>query len=96
MTNPHDIKRDDARRRAEDKRVKAAKREAAIVAYQTQRRESELAKIARLRALREARDLAAAAVAQRETPPKAASARPKRAKKIHEAFEHPAAGPDRA
>jgi hypothetical protein len=51
-----DAKRPDARRVAEDRFAKIVKRDAEVKAYQQQQWDAEAAKIARLRALRLARE----------------------------------------
>ena len=49
-------KRPDIRRQAEDRFAKVIRRDSEVKAYQKQRRDADVAKIARLRALRLARD----------------------------------------
>lgn len=53
-----DVKRPDARRQAEDRFAKILKRDAEVKAYQQQQWDAEAVKIARLRALRLAREAA--------------------------------------
>ena len=93
MLNSADTNRDEVRRRAEDKLAKVIKREAAIVAYQQLERDSQAAKIARLRALREARDTAEDAAKQSAALEKTASVHSKRADKAAGASERPASRP---
>ena len=66
-----DASRSEARRRAEDRFAKMIRRDAEVRAYQQQQSDAEAAKIARLRALRVARD--ADATVQRSPIPKKSS-----------------------
>lgn len=67
--NSADTRRSEVRRQAEDRFTKIIRRDAEVKAYQKQQSDAEAAKIARLRALRLARNAAA---------PGAATAKPSR------------------
>lgn len=56
--NSADMRRSDVRRQAEDRFTKVIRRDAEVKAYQKQQSDSEAAKIARLRALRLAKEAA--------------------------------------
>ncbi len=78
--NTAGVKRDDVRRQAEDRFAKIIKRDAEVKAYQQQQWDAEAAKVARLRALRKARDAEPRAALGKTAP--ARQTRPAKASRV--------------
>lgn len=72
--NTADARRSDVRRQAEDRFTKVIRRDAEVKAYQKQQSDTESAKIARLRALRLAKEAAEPAPSPKRPRAKAATA----------------------